>query len=516
MDLQFYPTPPEVGKRLVDMIHDAQPPILEPSAGNGDLVQALIDKRNGYRWSHQPEADEFHCIEKDKNRAATLRGKNLKVVWDDFLTFNPVTPYQTIIMNPPFNNGAKHLLKALNILSDGGELACILNAETIRNPYDNERQILIEQLEACEEYQCEFVQDAFPAVNVEIALIHVKKKPPTVRCETFENYKRLIVEEAQKVTSTALIRGETDNTKREVLLYQAVAKSALHLYDELHAFNDMVRKIDEVADVFEMKNRFESRYALVKKINGAFWKKFLFSEELARLMTNDVRNAYSSKLNEMREYEFNEVNILQLKSDLVKNLTSNVDEAIMKVWKNFTARFCWRDEKSPNVHYYSGWKTNNAFKCNSKVVIPLYAFSNWTQKLELYRVHGELSDIEKAMNYLDDGRTEDSDMANKLEVAQARGISRGIDTKYFTVDLYKKGTCHLKFKDLELLKKFNIYCGKREHMLPDDYGYKPYDELDDEEKAVADSFEGRDSYTETYTNQQFYLNQSNLLMLTSG
>lgn len=515
MDLQFYPTPPEVGKRLVNMIHDAQPPILEPSAGNGDLAQALIDKRRD-RWAHRPELKDFNCIEMDENRAATLRGKHFKVVWDDFLTFNPVTPYRTIIMNPPFNDGASHLLKALNILSGGGELACILNAETIRNPYDNERKILIQQLEACEEYQCEFVQDAFPAVNVEIALIHVKKKPPTVRCETFENYKRLVIEEAQKVTSTALIHGETDNTKRDVLFYQATVKSALHLFDELTAFNGMVKRINDVVEVFEMKNRFEERYDLVKKINGAFWKKFLYSEEIARLMTNDVRQAYASKLNEMREYEFNEVNILQLKADLAKNLNTNIDDAIMKVWKNFTARFSWRDEKSPNVHYYNGWKTNNAFKCNSKVVIPLYAFSNWTQNLELYRVRDELSDIEKAMNYLDDGRTEDSDMANKLEVAQARGIHRGIDTKYFTVDLFKKGTCHLKFKDMELLKKFNIYCGKRENMLPDDYGYKPYDELDDNEKAVADSFEGRDSYIETYTNQQFYLTQGNLLMLKSG
>ncbi|MBR6901368.1 MAG: DUF4942 domain-containing protein, partial [Synergistaceae bacterium] len=40
--------------------------------------------------------------------------------------------------------------------------------------------------------------------------------------------------------------------------------------------------------------------------------------------------------------------------------------------------------------------------------------------------------------------------------------------------LYKKGTCHLKFKDMDLLKKFNIYCGKKSNMLPDDYGYAPY------------------------------------------
>lgn len=214
----------------------------------------------------------------------------------------------------------------------------------------------------------------------------------------------------------------------------------------------------------------------------------------------------------MAEYEFNEENILQLKMDLVKNLTANIDAAIMKVWENFTSRFSYRDEKSPNIHYYNGWKTNEAFKCNRKVIIPLYAFSSWTQKLELYRVRDNLADIEKAMNYLDCGRTEDSDMANKLEVAQARGMTRNIDTKYFTVTVYKKGTAHLTFKDEELLKKFNLYCGRKKKWLPEDYGYKPYEALNAQEREVADSFEGVESYRETYANRQYFLTTSNPLL----
>lgn len=49
------------------------------------------------------------------------------------------------------------------------------------------------------------------------------------------------------------------------------------------------------------------------------------------------------------------------------------------------------------------------------------------------------------------------------------------------------------------------------------YGSKPYEALDDDERAVADSFEGRDSYEETFRNRQFYLqSNSNPLMLTAG
>ena len=71
----------------------------------------------------------------------------------------------------------------------------------------------------------------------------------------------------------------------------------------------------------------------------------------------------------------------------------------------------------------------------------------------------------------------------------------------------------MKFKDMDLLKKFNIYCGKKSNMLPDDYGREPYHDLDDEHKAVVDSFEGKDSYQETFARKDFYLQSSNQLLL---
>lgn len=509
MDYQYYPTPAEVGERLAKMIHAAQMPILEPSAGTGDLIQAFINAHKHGRWKPLYSAKDFHCVELDETRAAALKGKDFAVVWSDFLTFNPLMPYRTIIMNPPFKDGAKHLLKAINILGDGGEIACILNAETIRNPYSNERKALIRQLEEQEDYQVEFVQSAFEDTDVEVALIHIKKKTANVKCTTFENFKKSVVEEREEHDPHALARyGEIDAL---IDNYRAEVKAALRLFDEIRAFN----QLSPGNEVFELKNHFQTHADLVKTVNGIYWSKLLFSEELSRLLTHEVRNAYTAKLHEMCEYEFNERNILQLKADLVSNLFENIDAAIMKIWTNFTSRFHWNAEYSKNIHYYNGWRTNNAFRCNKKIIIPLYAFGTWSKELELYHVREELADIEKVMNYLDCGRTEDSDMADKLNVAQARGKNREIDTKFFTVDVFKKGTCHLKFKDMELLKKFNLYCGKRLNWLPDDYGRKPYESLDDEERAVADSFEGRDSYNETYHNQQFYLPSGNLLMLTA-
>ena len=65
---------------------------------------------------------------------------------------------------------------------------------------------------------------------------------------------------------------------------------------------------------------------------------------------------------------------------------------------------------------------NKAFKCNRKVIIPLYAFSKLWNEWDVTGIKETLSDIEKAMNYLDCGRTEGSDMIERLTAAKEMGF----------------------------------------------------------------------------------------------
>lgn len=272
MNEQYYPTPEALGRKLANMIAHPQPPILEPSAGTGNLIEAMRH-RDG-RWTPKYDEKDFHCVEVNAERAASLKGKGYIVVGKDFLEFKPLVKYQTAIMNPPFHEGAKHLNHALNVLADGGEVACILNAETIRNPYTNERKVLIQQLEECETYSVEYVQEAFESTDVEIAIVYAKKKAAQVRCETFETYKRLIIEEREQGELQGLIRGNA--IEGMIDIYRAAVESALKIFDELSAFNQQFRGEDVFHDI-------------AKKINGYFWNRLLYSKEFERLLTNDVR-----------------------------------------------------------------------------------------------------------------------------------------------------------------------------------------------------------------------------------
>lgn len=143
------------------------------------------------------------------------------------------------------------------------------------------------------------------------------------------------------------------------------------------------------------------------------------------------------------------------------------------------------------IHYYNGWKTNKAHKIGSKVILPTYGiFSAWHDTFSVYEAGKTISDIEKVFDYLDGNITTSVDLHSTLQSACDRGQTRNIYCKYFDVTLYKKGTMHIKFRNPELVDRFNIYCCRHKVWLPPSYGKVRYSNMQAEERAVVDSFHG--------------------------
>lgn len=114
----FYPTPQSLIKKMVDKIVKVnEVKILEPSAGRGDIVDYIEKNQKEifgyYKWDGRIDID---CIEIDDNLQKILTGKGLRVVYNDFLNFSTYKIYDLIIMNPPFDCGDKHLLKAISLM----------------------------------------------------------------------------------------------------------------------------------------------------------------------------------------------------------------------------------------------------------------------------------------------------------------------------------------------------------------------------------------------------------------
>ena len=117
---QFYPTPPALAKRLWALFKNQEfSRVLEPSAGTGDLIKAMPRFAENERYRYRSDSP-IDVIEIDMNRHSALRELGVQVVGLDFLEHTSGSIYSHIILNPPFNAGATHCLKAWDILWAGG------------------------------------------------------------------------------------------------------------------------------------------------------------------------------------------------------------------------------------------------------------------------------------------------------------------------------------------------------------------------------------------------------------
>lgn len=528
-DGQFYPTPRNLINKMLDKINfNSIKTVLEPSGGKGDIADAVKERMKSVRGYYNRNLDfDIDTIEINRDLQHILKGKDYRVVHDDFLTYNTFKRYDIILMNPPFNNGDQHLLKAIELQEKGGQIVCILNAETLRNPYSNIRKDLIRKLTEYEA-EIEYIEDAFTnaerKTNVEIALIYIDIPKPEYNSTIISTLKQEEQYRAETQNNNSIINA--DFIKGIVDQYNFEIQAGLKLIAEYQALVPyMLSKLqsDYTNDpILELKlkynnnsnNTIENEY--ISQIRSKYWTALFQSKEFVGLFTENLRQKYHERIGELRDYDFSLYNIYSIRAELSKELTKGLEETILDLFEEFSHKHYY-DESSKNIHYYNGWKTNKSYKINKKVIIPLNGYSRWSDRLEyLYTVQSKLSDIEKVFNYLDGGITENIELTETLNAAQNKGQTKKIETKYFYVTFYKKGTCHIEFKDMELLHKFNLFGSQRLGWLPPTYGKKVYKDMTKEEKTVIDEFEGSESYAKVMQNKNYYITETmGLLALTS-
>ena len=537
----YYPTPEEFLDVITEGIDfQGMKYILEPSAGKGNIVEYLSQPRKqvihserygDYESEYRYELD-IDCIEIEPELQGILRDKGYRVVHDDFLTYHTYKHYDLIIMNPPFSQGARHLLKAIDVQSiSGGGIICILNAETLRNAYTNERKELVQRLS---EYGAEikYYEGAFSVAenptDVEVAVVRLTVPEPETESTIFDSLREKKYEEYQAKAETGEL-AEQDFVKGFVALYNRELEWGLRLYREYrelqsHAMDKkclMSVRIGDDSGHGYTEDFSVNRY--VRAIRLKYWTKLFEHPNITSHLTSQLYYKYASRIRELSEYDFSYWNIKTIQQEISLSLVKSIEDCIVELFDKLSHQYAWdSDLNNGNIHYYNGWKTNLSWKINRRVILPLSA---WGYRGELdyspnlHQCIGTLSDIEKVLNYLDCGETHSGlDIRRSLEDARKAGYMRNIRTKYFEVTFYKKGTCHITFTNERLLKKLNIFGSQRKGWLPKGYARRRYEEFDGEEQAVIESFEGRESYGETLMESQYYLFDAGrtIPMLTSG
>jgi hypothetical protein len=467
-DPEFFPTPGAIAMKMLgpylprmhwrrDQSVDPIVCILEPSAGKGDILDAI----RSWGGPHYT-GPKLLTIEQNPELVGVLHSKNYRVIGRDFLAYQPEDRIDLILMNPPFSVGARHLLHAWNIL-DRGDIACLLNAETIRNPWTEERKLLVSIIE--DHGSVEYLGPAFKRserpTDVEVALVRLRKDQAKRSALDFEfaapaGEDEALPEFAAADTGSAVMR--PDQMGALIRQYE-MAKSAFVDYlkarESIAFFCQGVcgdRAMEIAADACGGGGRSgirEKEAAFEKfkdEIRLKFWEHILEKVGMEKYLTADLRKKFGEYVQQQGAMALTKENISQVLETIMLNSKGIMQQAVVAVFDLFTAYH------KENRCHVEGWKTNDSWKVNRKVILPGYVAFEFGRFRESYWRNDEFNDIDRAMCYLDGKRIEDI-----RTIRQAFDPNSGeAESTFFRMRYFKKGTIHLEFKDEALWTRFNV------------------------------------------------------------
>lgn len=583
---EFYPTPTELVQKMLECVDFKKvKTILEPSAGKGDILQVLARKE----CSTSPYSDRFDvdCIEIDINLRQILKynfseekkrsvcekinelspkrtwdceineyitekisevqkmelekykeeklhffESDIHIVGDDFLSFHTYKRYDLIIMNPPFSCGEKHLLKAIEMQKNGGQIVCLLNAQTLLNPFTNERKMLVKKLEelnATIEYISGAFSNAERSTDVEVALVYICCIADESYCysDILDSMKKANKYEEKEYEADELTIN--DYILSTVQRYNLDVSMGVKLIEEYKALEPYLK------GSFDEQNRYSKSLltletpendtnvnSYIKSVRMKYWNALLRNESIMSKFTTELREHYINLVSDLSDYDVSEFNIKTLIAEMNSKIYEGIEKSIVRLFDKFTEEHSYYPECKKTIHYFDGWVTNKAHKIGKKVIVPFYCYNSNSYgggRYNTFEIANMLKDVEKVFDYFGGSNEIFSNVTSILELNLNGGNTRKIEFKYFYVSVFKKGTVHIEFKDQKLVDRFNIYVCKHKNWLPPAYGKIHYADMNTLEREVIDSYEGKESYEKVLAEQDYYLAPvvpENALLLASG
>lgn len=488
----FYPTPEAVSAKILSRIdskalHTAS--ILEPSAGKGDLADAILKARyQGFSSDYESYRENVHCCEIDPELQACLRGKGYTLIGGDFLSFWPDEKYDLIVMNPPFADGEKHLLHAWEIL-EHGDILCLLNGQTVDNPFSATRQRLqaiieehgeVEHLGAC-------FLDAERRSEAEVCLVCLHKEAPAIKFDflrvgtdadhrpEFEDAHSFDGEIATRNTVGNLV-AQYDKCRQifvdiatKVQELSHYARGLVHEHGDGSITSALSLAVENLMRGGMTRFAQERAYnTFVRGLKKSAWDEVFRLANAGNLMSQGIRNQFALIQSQHERMAFSESNILELLDTLFANRGNILRECVLEAFDNLT-----RYHKK-NRLYVEGWKSNDAWKVNERFILPCLD-TRWSLWSIEYRCRRELEDLDRAMAFLE-GKTLDmvprpiTATLEEMFRCHGAGVSGMLAiSTYFEIRPYRKSTCHFKFRDRSLWECFNLVAAEGKNWLPDDY-----------------------------------------------
>lgn len=460
--IDFFPTPIEVIDRMLMDTDVMGKYVLEPSAGSGNIVDALT--RRG--------AAQVAACEIDDRLRKVLSGK-CDIIAHDFMTLTSeqVSHIDLIIMNPPFSKADDHILHAYDIAPEGCKIISLCNKSMLERGYYASRkrsQImeLVTSYGMVEDYGRCFSK-ADRDTDCEISCVTIWK--PKTGVSEFEDY------------FSDLTPDEGGSTEG-VMPYNAIRDIVNRYVEAVKRFDAVMeanKGINELTSVFDSNqitfgaswtNR-DQHYGVItrdmfkKELQKAAWKLVFDKMDMERYVTKSVREDINRYVERQVNAPFTMSNIFRMLTMIAGTHENRMHKTLLEAFDkicSFSADNSTAGEK---------WRTNSDYMVNKRFIVP-YMTSTDTWYGHDGEVHlntrgyaDDIEDVIRALCYITGTPYERTCQLktfvreNAVPWGQWTNMGKSVDgehiTGFFKIRGYKKGTMHFEFLDENVWRRFN-------------------------------------------------------------
>ena len=431
---EFFPTPLHV-LQLMDI--DCNNKICyEPHAGKGDVVDYLIN--NGAKKVIASE------INKDLQKIVSTK---CQLIGDDFFNIKPedISHVQLIVMNPPFSNADKHIQHAFNIAPEGCEIISLCNWETVnKNHLYRRLEYLINDYgNSCN--LGDVFTDAERTTGVDIGLVKLFKP---IKTEQFNFEGFYLEEDDEEIGSNGIM--QYNEVRALVNRYVGAMKIFDELKKQTESLNYSLNQIGISAVEINVgyKEKITNKEDFSKYIQKQSWKYIFDKMNMKKYVTSKVMSDINNFVEQQQKIPFTMKNIYKMFEIIVGTRQETFNRALEEAIDNFTKY------THENRFQVEGWKTNSSYMLNQKIIVDSVCGYGFGSQLKVnYDTYSTryLNDLTKVLCSLT-GRNYDD--IQDIHMHQRNNIPE-LETNtwyewgFFEFKVFKKGTGHFKFKNIE-------------------------------------------------------------------
>lgn len=486
-DPEFYPTSRAAWDAM--QVECYGKVVLDPSAGMGTLLQ------------YAKEAGAARCIGIEKNdKLRYLLSSNFVTAGTDWfdLKAEDISHVDMILMNPPYSNADKHILHAFEIAPEGCEIVAQCNAETLKNAHTTSRQQLKGIINTYGNHKAagQLYKEAERTTDVEVSIIRLFE-PVSTDSPKFEGF---------------YFDAEPDNEHSGVVKYnelQAIVNQYIGAVRCFEKFRDVAREMNIITSAlgFGEGFNFQVRHGetvhhkadFARALQKHCWKMVFEKFSLNKFLTSGVRKNVNEFVEHQCTYPFTMKNIYAMVGMIIGTAEENIYKAVVEAVDNFTKH------THENRFDVEGWKTNSGHMLNKRFIVNsigeleyhgnFIRFRSWWPRgndlFDLMRslcfLTGKnfdaLEDVEQVSCERDENgevkkyykyfEPDGSPMEKMMKYFDIKGKNEFIpgqwyEWEFFRFRLYKKGSGHFEFRNIEDWAKLNqAYSKAKGNPLPE-------------------------------------------------